>query len=247
MKIIFISDLHLTADSSNKNLLFFSALKQWRGAINALYILGDFFDYWLGDDDDNLFIQQIKSALKDFTCVTPIYFCHGNHDFALGKAFAQQSGIQFIRDLHTLVADDQRILLSHGDTFCSLDISYQRMKKILRNPIVIFLLRRLPLKLRYKIKEKLESSSHNRNPDKSHLEHLYQVVPKSVIASAVQANAAIVIHGHTHNPGYYPLTGPSGTTIHRYEIPDWEERPPGGYILWNNGKLSSSTLPSSLA
>ncbi len=238
MKIIFISDLHLAPHTIDKNLLFFSFLQHWIQRIDALYILGDFFDFWVGDDDDNPFTQQIKLELNKFSQHTPIYFIGGNHDFAVGKAFAKQSGIQLLRDLATLEINGKRLLLSHGDIFCTLDLSYQRMKKILQNPLTIFLLRRLPLKLRYKIKETLSSKAKNHNQTHRQAEYTYQVVADSVIAAALKANASIVIHGHTHRPGYYPLNSRDGSIIERYEIPDWEERLAGGYLLWEQGHIT---------
>ena len=99
MKLIFISDLHLAHDTPEKNQLFYALLKNWRGKVDALYILGDFFDYWLGDDDDNQFIREIKSALCEFSQITPIYFRGGNHDFAVGKQFAQETRIAFLSTL----------------------------------------------------------------------------------------------------------------------------------------------------
>ena len=82
---IFISDLHLSADVPQLNALFFQSLQDWRGKIDALYILGDFFDVWVGDDDDGPFIQSIKAALADFAQATPVFVQHGNRDFLLGE------------------------------------------------------------------------------------------------------------------------------------------------------------------
>lgn len=239
MKLIFISDLHLSPNTPEANQIFFQLLTQWQGQIDGLYILGDFFDYWLGDDDDNNFISATRNHLKNFSLTTPIYFRGGNHDFAVGKKFAKQSGMQLIPDMTTLKIGDNIILLSHGDTFCTLDVGYQKMKRILQNPVVMFILRRIPLRLRYKLKESLESKSHATT--NSRPEHHYMVVNESILGYAEQANATIIIHGHTHRPGYYSLMSKNATLIHRYEIPDWQDHVPGGYIELNNNQVSIIT------
>lgn len=223
MRLIFISDLHLSPTTTEANQIFYRLLEQWSGQIDGLYILGDFFDYWLGDDDDNSFIQEVSQHLRQFSKTHPIYFRGGNHDFALGKAFAKKCGMQLIPDLHTIKVADNMILLSHGDTFCTLDIGYQKMKKILQNPIVMFILRRIPLSLRYKLKEMLEKKSHTQHNVRP--EKYYMVVDETIQQLAIQSNANIVIHGHTHRPGRYV----SGNVV-RYEIPDWQDHVAGGYI-----------------
>ena len=144
--------------------------------------------------------------------------------------------MQLITDMTTLKIGDNIILLSHGDTFCTLDVGYQKMKRILQNPVVMFILRRIPLRLRYKLKESLESKSHATT--NSRPEHHYMVVNESILDYAEQANATIIIHGHTHRPGYYSLMSKNATLIHRYEIPDWQDHAPGGYIELNNNQIS---------
>lgn len=236
MKLIFISDLHLSPNTPNANQLFFQLLAKWQGQIDGLYILGDFFDYWLGDDDDNSFISAMRTHLKQFSLTTPIYFRGGNHDFAVGKKFAKQTGMQLIPDMTTLKIGNETILLSHGDTFCTLDLGYQKMKRILQNPIVMFILRKIPLKLRYKLKESLESKSHATT--NSRPEHHYMVVDESILSYVERANATVVIHGHTHRPGSYLLRSKNATPIRRYEIPDWQDHQAGGYIELNNNQIN---------
>lgn len=235
MKIIFISDLHLSPDTPEKNQLFFSLLSSWQGQIDALYILGDFFDYWLGDDDDNQFIREMRTQLHAFGQTTPIYFRGGNHDFALGKKFAKSANLTLISDLTTLKLGNEVILLSHGDTFCTLDLGYQKMKKILQHPLVVFILRKIPLSWRYKLKEQLENKSHsttNTKPD-----YIYCVVDESIKQFANQKQATVVIHGHTHRPGKFVLNTDHDTQIIRYEIPDWQDHPAGGYLVYEQGEF----------
>ncbi|MEN9946799.1 MAG: hypothetical protein RLZZ293_1185 [Pseudomonadota bacterium] len=241
-KIVFISDLHLAPDTPEKNQLFYQLLASWHNKLDALYILGDFFDYWLGDDDDNPFIRQMRIHLSAFGKTTPIYFRGGNHDFALGKKFAKQCKMQLIPDLYCLELDNQRVLLSHGDTFCSLDIAYQKMKKILQNPLLLFILRRIPLSWRYKIKQKLETKSHAKNNSKP--EYIYHVVDNTIIQFAHQAQANIVIHGHTHRPGIYSLSlnDRNRQDLIRYELPDWQDHQPGGYLIYENNQFKFNSI-----
>ena len=232
MNIVFISDLHLSPNTTNANQIFLQLLDEWVLKYDALYILGDFFDYWIGDDDTNDFIERIKLALYKFTQQKPIYFITGNHDFALGKLFAKQTGIEIIKDLSTLEVLNYRILLSHGDIFCTLDKPYQRMKMILQNKLVLFLLKKLPLKIRYQIKNKLKQTN-KKNYNRLNQEN-YSVVDMAVIQYALNKNCNLVINGHTHNPGLY-LLEVNDIKIIRYELPDWQDRKCGGYLEFNNG------------
>ena len=235
MKLVFISDLHLSPNTFENNQLFFSLLNKWENSIDALYILGDFFDYWVGDDDDNAFIAEIKAGFSKFTKNTPIYFLGGNHDFAVGKQFAKDTGIQLIKDCTVIKHQDKKILLSHGDIFCSLDIGYQRMKKVLQNPILVYILRKIPLKWRYAIKNKLEKESNSTynqiKPEK------YKIVDSTITKYMLKYSANIVIHGHTHDPGHYKVNLSNGYYADRFEIPDWVGSPAGGYVLFNDNKI----------
>lgn len=235
MKLAFISDLHLSPETFNNNQLFYGLIKKWQIEVDALYILGDFFDYWLGDDDDNIFIREMKSVFKEFTQLKPIYFIGGNHDFALGKKFAAETGITRIPDLTTIAVGPNRILLSHGDAFCTLDIAYQKMKWILQNKFIVWLLLKTPLSLRYKIKEKLENKSSAGFNTKS--PETYLVVDETIAEIAHKQNANVVIHGHTHLPNRYSVKSPYRNDLLRFEIPDWTDRNPGGYILVDGTKI----------
>jgi UDP-2,3-diacylglucosamine hydrolase len=234
MKLAFISDLHLSENTIEHNQLFYKLLQKWQPQLDALYILGDFFDYWLGDDDKTSFTLTMEQAFREFTQTTPIYFIHGNHDFAIGRDFAKRTGVKILKDCTTINVGHNKILLSHGDTFCSLDKSYQKFKKIIRNPLLLAILRRVPLKWRYQIKNSLEHESakqFNQKPPETYL-----VVDETIAAMAQKHTANIVIHGHTHKPGRY-LINHTKNLITRFEIPDWTDRKPGGYVLLEDGKI----------
>lgn len=235
MRLAFISDLHLCPQSEARNQVLYNLLSGWKNELDGLYILGDFFDFWCGDDDDNSFIRKIKQSFQDFTQSVPIYFITGNHDFALSKGFAKATGITLIKDMTILKLPNTTVLLSHGDAFCSLDIAYQRSKLILQNPITMSILRMLPLAWRYKIKDKLEHKSaqvFNTKPKET-----YHIVDATVCKFAKRYLADTVIHGHTHNPGIYSIKTQDGL-ISRLEIPDWADRAPGGYIMFEDGQFT---------
>lgn len=243
MKLIFISDLHLSINAPEKNRLFYQCLQQWQGKIDGLYILGDFFDHWLGDDDSNHFIEEMKEQLRSFAQTTPVYFRGGNHDFALGKRFARETGIQLIPDMTTVYTGKNKILLSHGDTFCTLDLGYQKMKRIIQNPIVIFILRKIPLSWRYKIKEKMENGSKKSNSVQK-AAHIYDVVDRTIAHYVVRAGADTVINGHTHHPGHYTILA-ADKIINRYETPDWEDNPAGAYLSYDDGIFTFQNISAS--
>ena len=233
--IIFISDLHLSEDTPDRNQLFISYLKKWRGNIDALYILGDFFDYWLGNDDKTHFTTMIKNYLKEFTEYTPIYFIGGNHDFAIDDEFAHDTNIKLLSDCSIINIDNTKILISHGDIFCTLDVKYQRMKKVLQNKLVVYLLKKIPLSLRRKLKDKLQKESHEAyNKTKP---ETYNVVDDAIYQHAKQTNANFVVHGHTHRPGYY-LVMSNKNIVPRIEIPDWTKKPYGGFVTYNNNEFN---------
>ena len=134
-----------------------------------------------------------------------------------------------------LKTENHNILLTHGDIFCTLDVSYQRMKRILQNPIIKFILRKVPLKWRYKLKELLEHKSDKAyDPNKK---KVFKVVDNSVVKYAQKYKADIVINGHTHDPDYYKIKLDDGTTISRIEIPDWVNREAGGYVLLDDNTI----------
>lgn len=233
MKLVFISDLHLSAKTPDKNQIFYQLLDDLSNKVDGLYILGDFFDHWLGDDDMTPFAIEMTSHLKKFADKTPTYFRGGNHDFAVGKDFSKETNIKLITDMHSIYTGKHKILLSHGDTFCTLDIGYQKMKRIFQNKLVVWLLLKTPLSWRHKLKDKMEQGSKNSNktpkPD-----YIYNVVNDSIIEYAQKFGADTVIHGHTHHPGHYIIND----KLQRYETPDWEDNPAGTYLLYDDGKFS---------
>ncbi len=156
---IFIADLHLSDDTPELNRLFLQALQSWQGRVDALYILGDFFEVWLGDDILSNIAAEAAVALKTFSQSAPVYFICGNRDFLLGKRYAKQAGITLLPEQQVVQLYGQNYLISHGDEMCTADVSYQRFRRIIRCRLVQKLLLSLPQSRRQKVAAKLRAAS----------------------------------------------------------------------------------------
>ncbi len=151
MTILFISDLHLSAERTDITDCFLTFMKKETKGIDALYVLGDLFEMWIGDDDDSPFHQQIKSAFKQLTdSGVPCYFIHGNRDFLVGKRFSLETGVQLLPEHTVIDLYGKPTLILHGDTLCTLDDDYQRYRKKVHNRFIQWLFFRLPLSYRQK-------------------------------------------------------------------------------------------------
>jgi UDP-2,3-diacylglucosamine hydrolase len=235
---LLISDLHLDAsrpDITDQFLRFLST--DARGA-QALYILGDLFEAWIGDDDPDVDKQRIQSALRDLTASgVPCYVMHGNRDFLIGKRFCKNTGCQLLNDGTVVSIDDRRVLLLHGDALCTDDHAYQRLRRRVRNPFVQFVLRTLPLRTRIWLAAKARAGS------KAHIEksmtEIMDVNTQAVANAFTCRDIDIMIHGHTHRPAVHSLTVNSKPTT-RIVLGDWYTQ--GSVLRWENGAYELCTL-----
>lgn len=233
MATLFISDLHLDPSRPAICECFFDLLKQQGGKAEALYILGDLFDAWIGDDNPEPLWRQITQALSE--CVsagTPIYLMHGNRDFLIGKRFLQQSACELLDDPTTIHLYGQRILLMHGDLLCSDDTEYQRLRKQVRDP------RWQENALEFSISKRLEIARQAREQSASSIlgksDDIMDVNQHTVEHYMQSSNAALLIHGHTHRPGIHKLTI-SGLAAQRVVLGDWFQA--GSMLLLDNDRL----------
>lgn len=195
----FISDLHLSAQEPDITRAFLSFIKNEAPKASALYILGDFFEYYIGDDDPNPFIASMVEALKQLTDTGfPVFFMHGNRDFLIGKQFAKKTGVILIKDPTLITIQNQKILLMHGDSLCTLDKQHQRFRKITRNKIIQKLFLLLPLSYRLKLANSLRNESMKENHYKS--ADITDVTQSAIDRIMQQYHADKLIHGHTHRP-----------------------------------------------
>lgn len=142
---LFIADLHLSIDSPKITKLFLHFLGHQAPQADALYILGDLFTLWAGDDDRTPFHEQIKAAIKRLSFQIPIYIMPGNRDFLLGESFASECGCQLINDPHKIDLYGRATLLAHGDIFCSKDLKHVAFRKLTQSKVAQKIFLRLPL------------------------------------------------------------------------------------------------------
>jgi UDP-2,3-diacylglucosamine hydrolase len=203
--IFFISDLHLCEAEPRATDIFLDFLQHQAREAEALYILGDLFEAWVGDDDHCAFNLKIITALRDATqSGLPIYFMRGNRDFLIGKQFMQQSGVRLLNDPTVINLYGVRTLLMHGDSLCTLDTQHQRTRRFTLNPFCQWLgLRLLSLNCRKRLGAWMRGKSrgHLRQID----EDIMDVYPPTVTKAMNDHQASRLIHGHTHRPAIHTL------------------------------------------
>jgi UDP-2,3-diacylglucosamine hydrolase len=199
MSTLLISDLHLSPQCPAVSEAFFGFLKNEAVHSNALYILGDLFETWIGDDDPEPFSRQVILALKTVSdSGVSVYFMQGNRDFLIGKKFSHDTGCTLLDDYHTCELEGKKVLLLDGDTLCTRDKQYQRFRRIARSRLLRWVLMHLPLKVRQRIAAKLRSQSMESNSNKS--ENIMDVSPQEVEQTMKKYCIDTIIHGHTHRP-----------------------------------------------
>ncbi|WPA91361.1 UDP-2,3-diacylglucosamine diphosphatase [Providencia zhijiangensis] len=204
MSTYIIADLHLSEDEPAITAGFLAFIEQQAIHADSLYILGDFFNYWIGDDDNTPLHHQIAQALKQLSeRGIPCYFIHGNRDFLLGQRYAKQCGMTILPQETLLELYDKRILIMHGDTLCTDDAAYQNYRKKVHTPWIqrVFLL--LPLFIRRRIAQKMRRNSQYASSMKS--EAIMDVNSDAVIDALNRHQAQWMIHGHTHRPAIHEI------------------------------------------
>jgi UDP-2,3-diacylglucosamine hydrolase len=224
--ILLVSDLHLEPQRPDIVRAFLHLLETRARGAEALYILGDLFEAWIGDDAMGAFEIEIASALRRLAdSGTAIYLMHGNRDFLIGKGFCRQAGCRLLAERHIADFQGRRVLLMHGDTLCTRDEGYQKLRRILRNPLTLFILRHLPLATRQKLACKLRSESRQQTRAKA-LE-ITDVTEAEVEREMRAARVTTLIHGHTHRPARHELRL-DGQPAERIVLGDWDRR---GWVL----------------
>ena len=202
MTYLFISDLHLSPDHPRLVRGFLALLNEYQHKNTQLYVLGDWFNAWIGDDYTAPWLDEIVTALKKFSDAgNQIYFQVGNRDFALGQKFLNQFNGILLPDVYTLEINHQKFRLEHGDALCTDDVAYQRFRKVIRNPILLGFLKCTPLSFRQKLANGFRKKSSETKQLKS-----YDIM--DVNAQAVESvieQVDFLIHGHTHRPEIHQL------------------------------------------
>lgn len=241
MTILCVSDIHLSDTDPHSSTLFFHFLKTLDTHVTALYVLGDLFQYWLGDD---LLSQVAQDAATHFQQLSErgvaCYFTHGNRDFLLGKHYAAQAHLQLLPELSVLTVDGKRFLLAHGDQFCTQDRSYQRYRRIVRHPFIQRIGLLLPRPLRQHLANFLRTRSKQAKQRKSMLD--MDCVPNSMAAALTAHHCDALIHGHTHAHRVDSFQF-SGIFYPRYVLGDWQQHP-GSYLELADGQVTLKQMPS---
>lgn len=220
--ILLISDLHLEQERPDISRAFLHFLETRATQAEALYILGDFFEVWIGDDAISPFQRSIAQALRQLSdSGTRIYLMHGNRDFMLGKAFCREAGCTLLKDPSVVELGGEKVLLMHGDSLCTQDAAYMKLRRWLRNPLSLFILRNLPLATRHKLARKLRNESRAQTRMKA--SDIVDVTPDEVPRIMAAHGVRTLIHGHTHRPAVHQLML-DDQPARRIVLGDWDKQ-----------------------
>lgn len=215
MTHLFISDLHLSPDHPLLVRGFLDLLKEYENKNTQLYILGDWFNAWIGDDYSAPWLDEIVLALQKFNASgNEIYFQFGNRDFALGQKFLNKFNGHLLKDVDYLELSHVKIRLEHGDLLCTDDVSYQKFRKVIRNPLLLGFLKSMPLSFRQKLANGFRKKSSETKESKSY--DIMDVNQHAVEDALKQVD--LLIHGHTHRPQIHDVNGKK-----RIVLGDWRE------------------------
>lgn len=221
MHTLFIADLHLHESRPQITRAFFHFLYTQAIHAETLYILGDFFDAWIGDDDDSELVQDVANSLHKLKELgVTIYFMHGNRDFLLGNSYANKAGMLLIEDGIVIDLYGTPTLLMHGDSLCIDDIEYQQFRTVVRSPQWQQQILAQPLAARRILAAQLREKSQSMNSLKA--EDIMDVSPSAVINQMETAGVTRMIHGHTHRPARHPLII-NNKPAERIVLGDWHD------------------------
>lgn len=238
---LFISDCHLSQNTPKTNKAFINFCKKEAIKADQIFILGDLFDYWYGDDMiSQLWVKEICLALYQLKKKKiQTFFIPGNRDFLIGNTFFKESGLTPLNEIVKLNIQEKNIVLLHGDTLCSNDRLYFYFRKIIRSKLINKIFCSLPINFKKKITKTIRKLSKNRGKKFAKNNYLEKVNAniKTVIKLMNQLNAKIMIHGHTHQPGYH-----QEGQLERFVLSDWDLdgiKKRGNYLQLKNGKINS--------
>ena len=217
---LFISDLHLDAERPQHLERLEQLLTEHAGQCDALYILGDLFETWIGDDDDNPFYRRAIEAMRAFSDSGPaLYFMRGNRDFLLGEQFLADTGGELLPEGCRIDLYGEPTVLVHGDSLCIDDHKHQAWRQQALDPQWQQEMLAKPLAERRMIAQMLRMQSKQGNANKA--SNIMDVTPAEVVRVLEANNAKQMIHGHTHRPAVHDLKLSDGTPAQRWVLGDW--------------------------
>ncbi|WP_370302890.1 UDP-2,3-diacylglucosamine diphosphatase [Rheinheimera baltica] len=219
---LFIADLHLAADRPDITAAFLHFLRAQAIHADALYILGDLFEVWIGDDNPEPLLDTVATALATLSAQVPVYFIHGNRDFVLRQGYASRAGMQLLPQLQVINLYGTPTLIMHGDSLCTLDIAYQKFRKWWNQPWWQWLLLKTPIAYRQRLaaKARRKSAEHKARYASQQQPQIMDVTPDEVPKVMADAGVLKLIHGHTHRPTVHQLEV-NGKAAQRYVLGDW--------------------------
>lgn len=215
MAALFISDLHI--DDTRPHVL--AGLQRLLGSaddVDAVYILGDLVEVWVGDDDDGPTANAIRDTLARAARQRAVHVMHGNRDFLFGERFAAETGATLIEDPTVVHVDGERVLIAHGDAYCTRDSAYQRAREQLRSAAWQAGVLAMGLAERRELAAALRTQSIAANENKA--ANIMDVTPAAIDAAMDAADADLMVHGHTHRPAIHPLNGGRRRVV----LGDWD-------------------------
>ena len=239
MATLFVSDLHLDASSPQAVATFLGLLEGAAREADALYLLGDLFESWIGDDDPDPDRERVCAALRELTAAgVPCFVMVGNRDFLLGAGFERRSGCRLLPDPCIADLDGERVLLTHGDLLCTDDHAYQELRTTVRSAGWQERVLALPLATRGLLAGAARAGS------RSHVQRvapqIMDVNPEAVATLVRETGVRWLIHGHTHRPAIHRFEV-DGREIVRAVLDAWYEH--GQLLAWENGGLTARVLP----
>jgi len=239
MTTLFISDLHLEANRPEIGEQFLRFLAGEAREAEALYILGDLFEAWLGDDDPNPYYGEMKSALRELSDTgVPVYFMHGNRDFTIGADFAAETGLTILEDPTVVDLYGAKVLLCHGDALCTDDVQYQQVRAMTRNPewLAMMLAKSIEERIAFAIQARKESLERG----ESLSDEIMDVNQDAVARAMNEHGVEMMLHGHTHRPAVHPLDL-DGRRATRIVLGDWYEQ--GSVVRWDDDGPRLDVMP----
>jgi len=239
MARLFVSDVHLDASAPPATEQFLDFLRRYARGAEALYILGDLFEVWVGDDEQDGEKRRVCAGLRELTAAgTACFVIHGNRDFLLGRGFCESTGCRLLPDPVILELEGERVLLTHGDALCVDDFSYQELRSSVRQAQWQRRFLALPFEVRDRFANRARAGS------KAHtsrtIPRIMDVNPTAVDTAFRVARVRRIVHGHTHRPGIHDQTIDE-QPAQRIVLGAWYEQ--GSYLIHDQGRFELKTLP----
>jgi len=239
MTTLFISDLHLEVSQPEIGEQFLSFLGGEAREAEALYILGDLFDAWLGDDDPNPYYGEMKTALRELVDTgVAVSFMHGNRDFMIGEDFANETGVSILADPVVVNLYGEDVLLCHGDALCTDDVHYQQVRAMTRNPEwqAMMIAKSIEERIAFAIQARKESIARG----ESMSDEIMDVNQNTVVTTLREQGVNTMLHGHTHRPAVHEVDMGDRVAT-RIVLGDWYEQ--GSVVRWDENGPRLEAMP----